>query len=228
MDKVALVTGGTRGIGRSIALTLAARGWDVAVADVRASHELFFIKADVSREAEVRACVRAVIRRFGRLDALVNNAGLANPHTGPVEKLALREWNRRIGVNLSGAFLVSKHALPHLRRARGAIVNIASTRALQSEPDTEAYAASKAGLVGLTHALAVSLGPAIRVNCVSPGWIAHQQVNPRDHSQHPVGRVGRDEDVADLVAYLLSDAAGFITGQNFIVDGGMTRKMIYV
>ena len=171
--------------------------------------------------------MRAVIRRFGRLDGLVNNAGLANPHTGPVEKLALREWNRRIGVNLSGAFLMSKHAVPHLRRARGAIVNVASTRALQSEPGTEAYAASKAGLVGLTHALAISLGPAIRANCVSPGWIAHQQVSPRDHSQHPVGRVGRDEDVAELVAYLLSDAAGFITAQNFAVDGGMTRKMVY-
>jgi NAD(P)-dependent dehydrogenase (short-subunit alcohol dehydrogenase family) len=232
MGKVALVTGGTRGIGRATALTLAARGWRVAVADVKAPERrrknLPFVKCDVSKEPQVRACVRAVIRRFGRLDGLVNNAGLANPHTGAVEKLALREWNRRIGVNLGGAFLMSKHAVPHLRRARGAIVNIASTRALQSEPDTEAYAAAKAGLVGLTHALAVSLGPEIRVNCVSPGWIAHQPVSRRDHSQHPVGRVGRDEDIAELVAYLLSDAAGFITGQNFVVDGGMTRKMIYV
>ena len=232
MDKVALVTGGAQGIGRATALTLAARGWRVAVADVKAPERrrknLPFVKCDVSKEPQVRACVRAVIRRFGRLDGLVNNAGLANPHTGAVEKLALREWNRRIGVNLGGAFLMSKHAVPHVRRARGAIVNIASTRALQSEPDTEAYAAAKAGLVGLTHALAISLGPEIRVNCVSPGWIAHQPVSRRDHSQHPVGRVGRDEDIAELVAYLLSDAAGFITGQNFVVDGGMTRKMIYV
>jgi NAD(P)-dependent dehydrogenase (short-subunit alcohol dehydrogenase family) len=230
MDKVALVTGGARGIGRSIALTLAARGWRVAVADVSAPRDrknLPFVRCDVSKEPQVRACVRAVIRRFGRLDGLVNNAGLANPHTGPVEKLALREWDRRIGVNLGGAFLMSKHAVPHLRRARGAIVNIASTRALQSEPGAEAYAASKAGLVGLTHALAISLGPAIRANCVSPGWIAHRQVHPRDHAQHPVGRVGRDDDVAELVAYLLSEAAGFITGQNFVIDGGMTRKMIY-
>jgi NAD(P)-dependent dehydrogenase (short-subunit alcohol dehydrogenase family) len=228
MDKVALVSGAARGIGRATAHALAARGWEVAVADVRASHELFFVKTDVSREADVRACVRAVLRRFGRLDGLVNNAGIAKANTGPVEKLRLREWNRRIGVNLSGAFLMAKHAAPHLRRAHGAIVNIASTRALQSEPDTEPYAAAKAGLVGLTHALAMSLGPEVRVNCVSPGWIAHQPVSRRDHLQHPVGRVGRDEDVADLVAYLLSDAAGFVTAQNFVIDGGMTRKMIYV
>jgi NAD(P)-dependent dehydrogenase (short-subunit alcohol dehydrogenase family) len=99
---------------------------------------------------------------------------------------------------------------------------------MQSEPDTEAYSASKGGLVALTHALANSLGPEIRVNCVSPGWIAHEPVRKNDHAQHPVGRVGRDEDIAALVAYLLSDAAGFVTGQNFVVDGGMTKKMIYV
>jgi NAD(P)-dependent dehydrogenase (short-subunit alcohol dehydrogenase family) len=123
---------------------------------------------------------------------------------------------------------MAKHCAPHLRRARGAIVNIASTRALQSEPNTEAYSASKGGLIALTHALAMSLGPRVRVNCVSPGWIAHQPVRRKDHAQHPVGRVGHDEDVAGMVAYLLSDTAGFVTAQNFVVDGGMTRKMIYV
>jgi NAD(P)-dependent dehydrogenase (short-subunit alcohol dehydrogenase family) len=228
MHKVALVSGGAQGIGEGIARLLAARGWKVAVADLRNNPEFFFVKTDISREAEVRGCIRRTVRRFGRLDALVNNAGIADPHSGPVEKLALKEWNRRIGVNLSGAFLMTKHAARHLRRARGAIVNIASTRALQSEPECEAYAAAKAGLVGLTHALALSLGPAVRVNCVSPGWIAHQPVRNKDHAQHPVGRVGRDQDVAELVAYLISDAAGFVTGQNFVIDGGMTRKMTYV
>jgi hypothetical protein len=115
---------------------------------------------------------------------------------------------------------------------------VASTRAIQSEPDTEAYAAAKGGMVALTHALAVSLGPHVRVNCISPGWIevsdwrkssrrAEPKLREIDHIQHPVGRVGDPYDVAGLTAYLLSGEAGFITGQNFVVDGGMTRKMIY-
>ena len=132
----------------------------------------------------------------------------------------------RESVNLISSAAV---AAPHLRRARGAIVNIASTRAVQSEPQTEAYAAAKGGMVALTHALAISLGPQVRVNCVSPGWIDTGKTKLRrvDHEQHPVGRVGRPEDVAQLVAFLLSDAAGFATGQDYILDGGMTRKMIY-
>ena len=227
MEKVALVTGGAQGIGKAVAELLAARGYRVAVADVKRA-DFLYLKTYISREPAVRSCIARVVKRLGRLDALVNNAGLASPHAGPIERLPLAEWNRRIGVNLTGAFLMAKHATPHLRRARGAIVNIASTRALQSEPDTEPYAASKAGLVGLTHALAMSLGPEVRVNCISPGWIAHQPVRKKDHAQHPVGRVGRDDDVADLVAYLISDAAGFVTGQNFVIDGGMTKKMIYV
>lgn len=229
-QKVGLVTGGAQGIGADIARLLSQRGYKVAIADVKAPTEggRLFIRCDISKEAAVRACVRQVLKRYGRVDALVNNAGISGPDNGPVEKLALREWNRRIGVNLTGAFLMTKHAAPHLRRVRGAIVNIASTRALQSEPDTEAYAAAKGGLVALTHALAMSLGPQVRVNCISPGWIAHTAVKKRDHEQHPVGRVGRDRDIAELVAFLLSDAAGFATGQNFVVDGGMTKKMIYV
>ena len=235
-QKTALVTGGAQNIGLAIAKLLLQRGYRVAVADLKAGKSsdfrkeghILFVRTDVASEPSVRACVLTVMKRFGRLDALVNNAGIASPGNGPVDKLALREWNRRIAVNLTGPLLMAKHCTPQLRRRRGAIVNIASTRALQSEPNTEAYAAAKGGLVALTHALALSLGPAVRVNCVSPGWIAKAPVRKKDHAQHPVGRVGRGEDIAELVAYLLSDAAGFITGQNFVVDGGMTKKMIYV
>ncbi len=244
--KVAIVTGGAQGIGKGVALLLATRGYRVAAADSDAEAgrdldlpDVLFVRCDVAREASVESCIGAVVRRFGRLDALINNAGIADPVSGPLERLSLAEWNRRLGVNLTGVFLMTKHAAAHLRAVRGAVVNIASTRALQSEPDTEAYAASKGGVVALTHALAMSLGPEVRVNCVSPGWIdtsgewkkrsARQPVkrSRADHAQHPVGRIGRPEDVAELVAYLISDAAGFATGQNFVLDGGMTKKMIY-
>ena len=155
-----------------------------------------------------------------------------------MESLELADWQRVLSTNLTGVFLCTKHAVPLLRRSKGAIVNIASIRALQSEAHNEAYSASKGGVVSLTHALAVSLGPDIRVNCISPGWIAVADwqkrargmppaLRPEDHAQHPVGRVGRPEDVAAMVAYLISPQAGFVTGQNFVADGGMTRKMIY-
>jgi len=228
--KAVLVTGGAQGIGQGIAERLDRLGYRVAVADrQRGETPFFFVRCDVSREAAVRACVRRVVGAFGRLDALVNNAGLADPSDPPVERLPLARWNLRLAVNLTGPMLMAKHCAPHLRRTRGAIVNVASTRALQSEPDNEAYTSSKAGLIGLTHALAMSLGPRVRVNCVSPGWIAKAPVRRKaDHAQHPAGRVGHPQDVAALVAYLISDAAGFVTGQNFVIDGGMTRKMIYI
>jgi NAD(P)-dependent dehydrogenase (short-subunit alcohol dehydrogenase family) len=251
IGKVAIVTGAGQGIGKGIAKRLLEEGMSVVIADVdaeagaEAAAELeafgsvLFKETDVADEAQVARLVEATLARFEHLDALINNAGLANPDTGPLEALSLADWNRRLGSNLTGAFLCSKHAIPALRRSHGAIANIASTRALQSEPHSEAYAASKGGLVALTHAMAISLGPAIRVNCISPGWIAVAdwrkaskraplELRPEDHAQHPVGRVGRPEDVAELVTYLISPRSGFVTGQNFVLDGGMTRKMIYL
>jgi NAD(P)-dependent dehydrogenase (short-subunit alcohol dehydrogenase family) len=246
--KIAIVTGGAQGIGKGVTAGLLAAGYGVVIADSdpEAGRETlgelggaaWFVAADVADEASVAACVAAAVAHGGRLDAVVNNAGIARAPRVPVEQLTLESWNRQLGVNLTGAFLMAKHAAPHLRTTRGVIVNVASTRALQSEANTEAYSASKGGLVALTHALAVSLGPAVRVNCVSPGWIdvsgwqksarrKQATLSAGDHAQHPAGRVGTPEDIAAMVAFLLSDAAGFVTGQNFVVDGGMTKKMIY-
>ena len=246
--RVALVTGAARGIGRGVALRLLRDGWAVVVGDIDevigqdTVEELArfgaveFVELDVTDESSVVSCIERIEEDFGQLNGLVNNAGIADPDSGPVEQLSLEEWNRRITTNLTGAFLLSKHAIPLLRQSGGSIVNMASTRAIQSEAHTEAYAASKGGLVALTHALAISLGPAIRVNAVSPGWIdtrpsPQQRGDPLraiDHDQHAVGRVGQPNDIAALVAFLLGKDAGFITGQNLVADGGMTRQMIYV
>ncbi|MBO9882173.1 SDR family oxidoreductase [Xanthomonas sp. D-109] len=251
-DRVVLVTGGAQGIGRGVVQAVLGAGGKVVfgdldadagracVTELDAGERLLFRRVDVAAEASVRRFIDAALARFGRIDGLVNNAGIADPHTGPLERLSLREWNRRLGASLGGAFLCSKHALPALRGSRGggAIVNIASTRAQQSEPDTEAYAASKGGLVAFTHALAISAGPQVRVNCISPGWIATDawrkptarrapKLSRQDHAQHPAGRVGTPPDIGALAVYLLSAQAGFITGQEFVVDGGMTRKMQY-
>jgi NAD(P)-dependent dehydrogenase (short-subunit alcohol dehydrogenase family) len=246
--KVFLVTGGGRGIGRAIARRLAEDGGRVCIverdrhAGLDAAREygehVMFVRGDVASERDVRRAVASCVRWGGRLDAVVNNAAIADPEAGPIDGLSLAVWRRYLDANLTSAFLVVKHSVRHLRPTRGAIVNLGSTRALQSEPDTEPYAATKGALVALSHALAISLGPAIRVNCISPGWIATDELAPRDqrrkprlsrrdHAQHPVGRVGRPEEIASLCAWLVSEEAGFVTGQNFVVDGGMTRKMIY-
>jgi NAD(P)-dependent dehydrogenase (short-subunit alcohol dehydrogenase family) len=229
-DRVALVTGGAKGIGLATARRLARDGFALVVADRQPPPPDLparFAEADVGEEAAIRALAAGIRAREGRLDALVSNAGFMIRK--PLRELSLAEWSAVIATNLTATFLLVREAEAMLRAARGAVVTIASTRARQSEPDTESYAASKGGLVALTHALAVSLGPDIRVNCVSPGWIdvAGEELRPEDHAQHPAGRVGRPEDVAALVAWLVGPESGFVTGAEFVTDGGMTRRMIY-
>lgn len=248
------VTGAARGIGRGIAARLLAAGWNVVLADVlekegtqtaaslnraqkKNAGRAEFIFCDVAEEAQVATAIAQMVKKFGRLDALVNNAGLANPYNLPVDKLPRADWERKIAVNLTGAYLCAKHAVPHLRRAPGggAIVNIASTRALQSEPQSEIYNTSKAGLLGLTRSLAISLGPRVRANAIAPGWIdtrpakvSAAAAKREKHAQHPVGRVGRPADIAELTLFLIESArSGFITGQTILCDGGMSVKMIY-
>ncbi|WP_395392753.1 SDR family oxidoreductase [Novosphingobium sp. BL-8A] len=249
--KVAIVTGGGAGIGRGLATHFAALGWRVAALDLdgEALDELagllpadrfLPITCDVGSEPAVQAAFARIGEWTDAVHLLVNNAGIANPNAGPLEDLTLESWQRWIDSSLTSAFLCTKEALGLLRAAAPAsVVHIASTRALQSEPDSYAYAASKGGLCALTHAMAIGLGPEIRVNAVLPGWIETgpwQKAAKRrevhhsdaDRAQHPVGRIGVVEDIAATVEWLAGEGGGFVTGQQIVVDGGMTRKMIYV
>lgn len=249
----AIVTGGAQGIGKGVTQALLTQGWRVAVLDrdaeaiadlqaERPAAALLALTADVSSERDVAKAFDSIAAWQGEgdptLDLLVSNAGIADPVSGPIEQLALKDWRAWQDSHVTGAFLMVRAAVPLLRRAKGAIVLMASTRALQSEPQTEAYAAAKGALCAFTHALAISLGSDIRVNAVLPGWIetrpwakasARQAVDhrPIDRDQHPAGRVGDPLDIAATILFLASEGAGFITGQQIVVDGGMTRKMIY-
>jgi len=247
--KIAIVTGGGQGIGKGIVKTLLENGIKVVVAEIdeeagmeteqeyRQIGEIKFIKTDVAKESSVKRLIKETLSTFGKPHILINNAGIFL--SKPIEELTLKEWERVISVNLTGAFLCAKYTGCYIKENRGSIVNISSTRALMSEAHTESYSASKGGILALTHSLAISLAPEVRVNCISPGWIevgdwkkSSQRYTPThsqmDKMQHPAGRVGEPCDISNLVLYLISEKASFITGANFVVDGGMTRKMIYV
>lgn len=243
----AVVTGGAQGIGKAISAALVEAGAQVlmldrdAAAGRAAEQELggnaHFMHGDSADEATIRRAVRAAQKLGLGLKAAVANTGISVQK--PVTKLTLAEWNRVLAVNLGSGFLLAKHAAPLLGNNQGAMVLIGSTRAVQSEPDWEVYGASKGGVVALAHALAMSLAPKVRVNCVSPGWVATEawqapakrrapKLSKAEHEQQPVGRVGRPEDIAAVVRFLLSDEAGYVTGAHWLADGGMSRKMIYV
>jgi NAD(P)-dependent dehydrogenase (short-subunit alcohol dehydrogenase family) len=242
-DKVIIVTGSGKGIGRCIAETFASKGGKLIIAEkeLKLGHSTekqilqkdgvaSFIKTDVSNPDDIEHLIRKTVKLYGRIDILINNVGIGT-WKSPYD-ITLEEWEEVINTNLRSVFLCSREAAKIMRNnGGGSIVNISSTRAFQSEPNSELYAASKGGIISLTHALAASLAKDnIRVNSISPGWIQtenYDSLREIDHTQHFSNRVGRVDDIAKACLYLTQEGNEFINAQNIIIDGGMSKKMIY-
>ena len=221
-DKVVVITGGAGGIGKCIAEEFEKAGAKVCVIDI--VENPYFV-GDIGDEATVCCFAEKVIAEYGKVDYLINNAP---PLFKGVDECTYEEFNYALRVGVSAAFLLTKLFMPYF--AQGAsIINISSSRDRMSQPQSESYAAAKGGISALTHALAVSLGGKVRVNSISPGWIDtnYTVYEGADAAQQPVGRVGNPLDIANMVLFLCSDKAGFITGENICIDGGQTRLMIY-
>ena len=221
-NKIAVVTGGARGIGKCIREQFEAAGATVCVIDVLDND--YFV-GDLSDKATLEAFAAKVIADFGRVDYLINNAA---PLSRGIDEASYEDFEYALKVGVTAPFYLSKLFASHF--AEGAsIVNISSSRDRMSQPQTETYTAAKGGIAALTHALAVSLAGKARVNSVSPGWIDNNYTvyEGPDATQQPAGRVGAPPDIANMVLYLCSPMAGFITGENICIDGGMTRLMIY-
>ena len=220
--KIAVVTGGARGIGRCICEQFEAAGATVCVIDLL---ENDYFVGDLADKATLETFAKKVISEHGHIDYLINNAA---PKMCGIAECGYEDFEYALKVGVTAPFYLSKLFAPHF--AEGAsIVNISSSRDRMSQPQTESYTAAKGGISALTHALAVSFAGRVRVNSVSPGWIDNQFTvyDGADAVQQPVGRVGKPTDIADMVLYLCSDMAGFITGENICIDGGMTHQMIY-
>lgn len=221
-DKVAVVTGGAQGIGRCICEEFAKQGARVCTIDLL---ENDFFQGDVGKKEDLERFAQKVIQTYGRVDFLVNNA---KPLFLGIDTCTWEQFNQALQVGVAAPFYLTQLLLPYFGQG-ASIVNISSSRDRMSQPFTESYTAAKGGIAALTHALAVSLRDKARVNSISPGWIdtTGSQFSGADETQHPVGRVGTPQDIAQMVLFLCSDKAGFITGENICIDGGMTHQMIY-
>ena len=221
-NKIAVVTGGARGIGKCIREQFEAAGATVCVIDLL---ENDFFVGDVSRKADLEAFAKKIIDTFGRVDYIINNAA---PTACGLETGSYEDFEYALKVGVTAPFYLTKLLMPYLGEG-ASVVNISSSRDRMSQPQTESYTAAKGGISALTHGMAASLAGKARVNSVSPGWIDtnYTVYEGPDATQHPVGRVGNPPDIASTVLFLCSDMAGFITGENICVDGGMTRLMIY-
>ncbi|MBP5242641.1 MAG: SDR family oxidoreductase [Clostridia bacterium] len=220
--KIAVVTGGANGIGKAIAEAFQKQGATVCVIDVAAGEHFV---GDIADKATLERFANEVIQKYGRVDYLINNA---LPLMKGVDECSYEEFEYALAVGVTAPFYLTKLFKPYFS-ADGAIVNISSSRDRMSQPQTESYTAAKGGIAALTHALAVSLAGKVRVNSISPGWIETRgrEYTGADAKQQPSGRVGKPSDIADMALYLCSEKAGFITGENICIDGGMTRQMIY-
>ena len=221
-NKVVVITGGARGIGLAMAKLFEKKGAKVYIIDIL---ENGCFVGDISDKANLEAFAEKVISEQGRVDILINNA---LPIMRGIDECSFEEFQYALSVGVTAPFYLSKLFLPCF--AEGAsIINISSSRDRMSQPQTESYTAAKGGIAALTHAMAVSLAGKVRVNSISPGWIdtAYTVYEGPDAAQQPAGRVGNPDDIAELAAFLASSKAGFITGENICVDGGMTRLMIY-
>lgn len=221
-NKVAVVTGGAKGIGKAITEEFGREGACVCVIDLL---ENGYYVGDLADQTVLEDFARKVIRDYGHVDYLINNA---LPLMKGIDECTYEEFNYALRVGVTAPFYLAKLFAPHFAPG-GAIVNISSSRDRMSQPQTESYTAAKGGISALTHALAVSFAGRVRVNSISPGWIDtdYTVYEGPDAVQQPAGRVGNPMDIAHMVLYLCSDKAGFITGENICIDGGMTRQMIY-